>query len=126
MENYFKNQHMEIRIENGVLFVTHYAKVLTVDIVRVGVEVRLEMSKGVSYPMLSDIRNVTWIGKDVRDYLARPENTVLLVAGAMIVKNVFQEVAGNLFIYINRPEVPAKLFTNEEEALKWLESFRIS
>jgi len=42
----------------------------------------------------------------------------------MIVKNTFQETIGNIFIFLNRPAVPARLFTDKKEAIKWLENYK--
>jgi len=124
MENHYKNEDVEIYIQEGILHVNYFTSVLTMEIVETGIKQRMQMSAGKSYPMVADIRNIKTISLKVRSYLARPENSELLTAGAMIVKNTFQETIGNIFIFLNRPAVPARLFTDKKEAIKWLENYK--
>jgi hypothetical protein len=124
MENHYKNEDVEIYIQEGILHVNYFTNVLTMEIVELGIKQRMDMSAGKSYPMVADIRNIKTISLKVRSYLARPENSQLLSAGAMIVKNTFQETIGNIFIFLNRPAVPARLFTDKKEAIKWLENYK--
>lgn len=123
MEQSFRNEHLDIWIENGILYVTHHAEILTLSIVMEGVKQRLILMNGKKLPMLSDIRKIKFAEKEVRTYLAQPIGSEGLTAGAMIVRSVFQETIGNLFIHFNKPLVPAKLFTDKKEAIKWLKRF---
>ncbi|MEO9533182.1 MAG: STAS/SEC14 domain-containing protein [Crocinitomicaceae bacterium] len=41
---------------------------------------------------------------------------------ALVATNLVSEVASNFFLGFNQPEIPIKLFKNEDDALKWLKS----
>lgn len=44
------------------------------------------------------------------------------IADAFIVKSLSVRIVANFFINVTKPKVRTKLFTNDEEAIKWLES----
>ncbi len=87
---------------------------------------RLRMSENHSYPALADCRTVKYFHKDARQFLAAKENTALLNAGALLIDNALQKVLGNFFIFINKPGVPIQLFTNQDQAMAWLQPFKKS
>jgi hypothetical protein len=68
---------------------------------------------------LIDIREVVFIDSKVRTYAAeqfRPH-----VAGqALLISSKISSYFANIFLQFNKPKVPTKLFTNEDEALVWL------
>ncbi|MBD3638225.1 MAG: STAS/SEC14 domain-containing protein [Crocinitomicaceae bacterium] len=56
---------------------------------------------------------------EARKYLANVEKT-LADKIAMVAQKPLQKVVGNFFLGINRPPIPIKLFTNQDEAKEWL------
>jgi len=68
---------------------------------------------------LIDIRNMLFIDSKTRSYAAaqyRPH-----VAGtAIIVDSKVSSYFANLYLKFSQPKVPTRLFTREEDALKWL------
>ena len=72
--------------------------------------------------VLSDIRSSFTISKEARKFAA------FQYAGrkaTAIVSNKFiSKIFANLYIYINRPSTPTRLFTTEEKALTWLKGFK--
>jgi hypothetical protein len=68
---------------------------------------------------LIDIRNMLFIDSKARAYAAaqyRPH-----VAGtAIIVESKISSYFANLYLKFSLPKVPTRMFTSEEEALKWL------
>ena len=79
-------------------------------------------SKGISYPVLANIKGVKSITKEAREYLAE-EGTRLVKAGAIIIGSPLNKMLGNIFLTINNPKVPTKLFTDEKEAKEWLRQY---
>jgi hypothetical protein len=69
---------------------------------------------------LIDIRNMLFIDSKTRAYAAaqyRPH-----VAGtAIIVDSKVSSYFANLYLKFSQPKVPTRLFTHEEDALKWLQ-----
>ena len=68
---------------------------------------------------LVDMRKVSFIDSKARAHAAaqyRPH-----VAGqAILIESKISSYFANLFLKFSRPKVPTKLFTVEEEAIKWL------
>lgn len=68
---------------------------------------------------LMDIRNMFFIDSKTRAYAAaqyRPH-----VAGtAILTDSKISSSFANLYLRFSKPKVPTRLFTNEEEALRWL------
>jgi hypothetical protein len=68
---------------------------------------------------LIDLRNMTFVDFKTREFAAdqyRPH-----VAGqAILIESNISKYFANLFLKFTRPKLPTKLFTKEDEALKWL------
>lgn len=119
------NDHFEMWIEEGILHVVVLTDSFTLDLAEECVRERMRITQGKSYPMLSDSRNVVNFEKEARKYLALNDNVANLNAGAILIKNQLQKILGNFFLLINKPDVPARLFTDKEEALAWLGHFKL-
>lgn len=124
-ENYLKNEYVEMWIEDGILFSIHSKKVaINLEIAKICVEDRLKVSEGRTMPILTDGRYVKAIDKAARDYLSNGDAIKGVSAGALIVRNEIQRLLGSVFISINEPPLPTKLFTNIDSAVVWLKNFR--
>lgn len=86
---------------------------------------RIKFADGESYPCLFDITTVKKITAEARNYLAN-EGNELVLASAILINSPITKMIGNFFIAVNKPKNPTRLFTNKEEALKWLEQFKSS
>ena len=68
---------------------------------------------------LIDIRNMLFIDSKTRAYAAaqyRPH-----VAGtAILIDSKISSYFANIYLKFSQPKVPTRLFTNEDEAVKWL------
>jgi len=115
--------YMTLRNEQNILFCT-YADNLVIDleVARHCVNNRLRFSKGVSYPLLVSLKGVRSVNKEARDYLAE-EGSRLIKAGALIISSPLTRILGNIFLSINKPSSPARLFTDEAEAITWLKKY---
>jgi hypothetical protein len=122
--DYFLNMHWKMWIEDDVLRGKVFADTLTLNIVETGVRERVRLCSGTAFPVLSDIRRIKHVDKEARAYLAKSESTVFIRAGAFLVNNQLQKILGNFFILIDKPEIPTRLFTDEAEALAWLQQFK--
>jgi hypothetical protein len=60
------------------------------------------------------------ISKEARELSASKEVCRNAIAKAIIVKTVSAKLIGNVFLKINKPPVPVKLFKDEKDAEKWL------
>ena len=119
------NSDFEMWVEEGILHVVVLTDSFTLDIAEECVKERMRITQGKSYPMLSDSRNVINFEKEARKFLALNENVANLNAGAILIENQLQKILGNFFLLIYKPSVPARLFTEKEKALAWLEHFKL-
>lgn len=86
------------------------------------VESRIFFAKGNSYPLLIDMRGIKSTTRQARAYMATVGST-LVKAGALITGSTINRTLGNIFLSIDKPLVPTKLFTNEESAKEWLRQY---
>ncbi|MES2286254.1 MAG: hypothetical protein V4547_11240 [Bacteroidota bacterium] len=122
-QNILETKYVKIWIADGILYCT-FANDLDVDIeiAKSAVESRINFSKGISYPLLVDMKGIRSFTKEARDYAGK-EGARLIKAGALVVDSALTKTLGNLFLLINKPNVPTKLFTDEKEAKEWLQHF---
>jgi len=75
-------------------------------------------------PVLADLRKAK-VGADAqaRAYYVTDEAAEHKSAMAMLTSSVVQKMLGNFFFRVNRPPYPTQMFTDEHEALSWLEEF---
>ena len=70
--------------------------------------------------LLVDIRNSPKPNRDAKEYAKSKELTDITQAMAMLVDSRTSRVIGNMFIGLNRPPYPTRLFTDETVAVEWL------
>ena len=71
-------------------------------------------------PMLCDLTNVVKMTQECRKHFAGPEHAEVFTKCALLITSPISRIIGNFFLGANKPLRPTKLFTNKEEALKWL------
>ncbi len=75
------------------------------------------------YPLLVDARNIKSISKEARDHFSVQNRDTHVTAFAILIHSPLSRIIGNFFMGLNKPSVPAKLFTNEKEAIDWLKQY---
>jgi len=87
------------------------------------VNIQTELTKGEKLLNLSDLREVKSIDREARDYLAGEEATNITAACALLVGSPLSKVISNIFLALNKPGYPTKIFLSEESAIAWLKGF---
>lgn len=115
--------YIKLWMEDGILF-GKYAENLFIDleIAKQVVHERIKFSKGISYPVIIDMKGVRSANKQAREYLAT-EGAKYVTAGALVVDSAVTRTLGNIFLTVNKPPLPTKLFTNEAEAKEWIKQY---
>ncbi len=123
MRKEIETPYVKMSLENG-LITAKFSDGLEMDlrIARLCVNERLKLSEGCYYLFLIDMTGIQSISKDARDFLSN-EGTRLVKAGALIVKSPVSRTVGNIFLAVNKPLVPTRLFTDETAALSWLKQY---
>ncbi|MCH8902962.1 MAG: hypothetical protein IIA45_03495 [Bacteroidetes bacterium] len=73
--------------------------------------------------VLVDMTTVNAISKEARDYFANERTASIQRATALLIGSPVSRVIGNFFLGLNKPLSPTKLFTDQEQAIKWLHTF---
>jgi hypothetical protein len=58
--------------------------------------------------------------KEVREYIAGMEVSKIVKADAFVINGLALRIFGNIYLKINKPKRPGKLFKTIEEAVAWL------
>jgi hypothetical protein len=119
----FESPHVSMWLD-GDIMCARYVKNLkmTLDVAKSCVGARLFFAKGKSYPLLVDMTGIKSVTADARKYMATVGVT-WVTAGALITGSSLSKTIGNIFLAIDKPAVPTRLFTDEEKARQWLEQF---
>lgn len=123
VSNVGENPYVTLWIKDNILFCTYKNKLrIDLNIAKECVAFRLEYTKGVSYPVYVDMKGIISVTREGREYFSL-EGSKLIKAGAFMVNSPLAKIIGNIFLTVNKPPVPAKLFTNEADAINWLKNY---
>jgi len=78
---------------------------------------------GKAFPLLIDSLDIQSMNKEARDHFSVNNRSTCINSFAVVIASPVSRVIGNFFMGINKPHVPARLFNNEKDALKWLKQF---
>lgn len=79
-----------------------------------------ELVGGLRTPMLVDLRAPCSVDAAARSVFARAEFGDVFSAVALLTTNTVTRLAANLFLKINRPPYPIRMFSDEADARSWL------
>jgi hypothetical protein len=114
-------------IEEGIFYyVFERNSILTLAAAKQLVQERLRISGDQDYPLYIDVRGIIAVDTDARNYLSGEEGTKNARAAAIHVDNPMSKFFANLFLTVNKPQRPTKLFTKKEAAIRWLRKFKKS
>lgn len=119
-----KNEYASVHLIDGILTGVIKAESVDLKVAKAAVALRLEKFNDKDYPFLINIKQVKFVSKEARDFLASETGCEKVAASAILINSAVASMLGNFFMRINRPYVPTKLFTNEEMALAWLSTFK--
>ena len=123
------NEVIETRIsrkwldEDGILRIIMLPKVaVTLPDVKADMATYEQATGGKKCPVLVDIRDLKSMDREARAFGSAngPEH---LLAAALLISSPVSRVIGNLFLGLNRPSIPIRLFTSEVEAVEWSKNF---
>lgn len=85
-------------------------------------EALLKVQAGEISPFLIITNNVSTVSSEGKVFMTKTLPTIAN-SMAMVPKSALAKFAVNLFLYINRPNIPTKAFSSEEKAVEWLKQF---
>jgi hypothetical protein len=78
------------------------------------------LAGGQKRPLLVDLRAKFSTEPGVREHYATPESARCCRTMALLIESSFGRIVGNLFMAVNPPPIPMRMFTAEDEAIAWL------
>ncbi len=89
------------------------------------IEARKKIQQGKKSLTLVDMGKLWRVDKDARQRGASQEMVELNSAIAIIAKSLANRLLGNFYIHVDKPDVPSKMCSSEEEAVAWLNSLNV-
>ena len=116
-----ENQHVQIWIDDGIVHGIYKKNcVVTHETAKEMVELRLQLQAGKLYPCIVYLLEGNGIYRpDGRKYMAK-QGYEGMTKLAIITTSPAKTVIANIYIAIDKPVKPTRLFTNKESALKRL------
>ncbi|HWY12661.1 MAG TPA: hypothetical protein VN026_15110 [Bacteroidia bacterium] len=82
-----------------------------------------KIAAGKKVLVLNNAGEYTTVSKEAREYIGSGPHRDFIAAEAFVIRSLGQLILGNLFMKVNKPIVPAKLFKTKWAAEHWLKSF---
>jgi hypothetical protein len=110
----------------GDLLIATYKKDLKVnlDMAKEIIRERHEFTEHQPVALLVYNQGVVRMDKKARELLSSGDGVKGIVAAAIVVGSPFTSFMANFFVSVNKPKMPARVFSDPEGALKWLEKYR--
>ena len=115
---------LKIWLENGIAYCIIKTRKIDGQVAREMVSLRHQFFKGRHFPSIVDVRSVKSVTKEARDIFASHDGTVMLKAAALVTSSVIGKMLATFFMTFNKPNIPIKLFSAEDEAVEWLASYK--
>jgi hypothetical protein len=119
----YESSYVKMSIQSNILHCKYADNTrLSEDVARSCIENRIFLSRGKSYPVLTDMLGVVSTTHEASEYITSLGST-LVKAHAFMTGSWISRVIGNILLAIDRPQIPTRLFTSEEKAREWLKRF---
>lgn len=82
--------------------------------------ITMALSHGIRRPFLIDMTKVKSMSREARAFYAGPEPSKALNAVAIVTHSNIGKLVANFFLGLTKPQLPTRLFTNTDSAIKWL------
>lgn len=117
-------EDLHFEIKQDILIARYTSgKTIIAEIAKNLVEKRKEFTQGKPYKIVFVFPKLTNMDKGGRDYLSLPASKEGVLASAIVINSILGRVIINFFLKHNNNannEFPTKVFSNEAEALKWI------
>ena len=82
-----------------------------------------EIGKNKKYPVLIDAGDFVHVDDDVQKFSASYEANLYTIADAIACNSLAQKLIAGFYINTYHPVVPTRIFSDEQEAVNWLQLF---
>jgi hypothetical protein len=116
------------KVDSDIIFFKYKPRIeIDINTARDLVNSRLDYTGGQEVYTLIDFTNVKSVTKEARDYMNSPEGGLKgILGGAFLSNSVVATLFVNLYLKVSNPSIPAKFFTNSNDAVNWLKKIKVS
>ena len=116
-----ENDFIKLWIEEGIVY-GKYKPNIIVDLkaAKKIAEDRITLSKGKDYPTLGYLDDLANVNKEARDFFSTGDGIRNMKKLALLTRSPISKMLGNFWLQISKPVLPSRLFTSEEDAIRWL------
>jgi hypothetical protein len=75
------------------------------------------------YPVLIDCEEFSAVGKEARIFSASKAANIYTSADAVAYHSLAHKLFANFYVNHNKPEIPTRVFPDNERAVSWLKTF---
>ena len=126
-KTFYNTEHASLSLENDIIKVVFKKGPITLDIAKKIVNQRLSFTDKANFPVLitDNGKGISSLDRDAREFMGTGIATTGISASAFLTNSPLNKYIINFFLRIasKQTSFPAKIFSNEEEAIKWLENF---
>ena len=83
-----------------------------------------KLGNGKKFPVLIDCGEFASVDKEVRIFSASKEANIFTSADAVAYHSFAHKLVADFYINHNKPEIPTKVFPDNESAIVWLKTFK--
>ena len=87
-------------------------------------KVALQVAEGRKYPVLIHMGFKSEDDREVREYFAKAGDDYS-IADAIVVHSPLQRLAATLYVKLNHPNRPTRIFYTDQKAQEWLQQFAV-
>jgi hypothetical protein len=117
-----KTPYVTIWVEDGIVFHVFGPVEVDLEVAKHAIQTRIEFTGGKTLAAVADMRAIKGMTQEAREYFAT-EGLRYLTARAIITGNVQTRTVAEVFVMINRPSIPTKIFSDYAEAKEWLQPY---
>lgn len=123
LDKQLKSYSISLR-EDGLVQIDINAEAeVTLEEVIEGTDYIMSVVEDRKFPVLFIAKEFSVPSSESRDYLAKKESLPYSLADAYVICSFPQKLIGNFYLKFNKPGRPTKIFTDKDEAIKWLKTF---
>lgn len=122
----YQSEYYKLELKDGILYVTYIGGPITLEVAKDLVVQRMLLTANESLPVIVNSFGVDGIDRDARSFLSSEKGVEGLTAGAIVIDSAFTKYLANFFMKISftKSTMPAKVFSEQKEALDWLRQFK--
>lgn len=123
--DFYENAYAQFWVKDAILFFKYKSNItLDLTVAKQVVADRIYFQNENVYPVLCDVRGILNSDKAGRDYVAHSGSLLTSAVGILVHEKVLYTMS-SFYLEISKPSVPTQIFTDENDALTYLNQFKI-